>query len=405
MRNPLLLLACMLTAIAYCQPDTILVYDVRSQTVNLIPPVFPDTTLSSGNTSFSTGTSGNQVLLSLNPPIANLVPGTQFTDIARLELVFNATTYPARTGVKLFAWSDDTLKNNCSGTMVSANLVLTAAHCIWHRGSYNWIMDSLMAAPAYDNGEYQADYPTSVADKYYLFKTFYDGKDWDDIALLELREPIGLHTGWQGLAFNSDTSFFTENVFHKFSYPGVTSPFDSTRIYNGDTLYYNYGLIDYLQYQHSSLDWLGVINGTMLGIPGKSGSSLFYTDNNKHFVFGVLNFANNYRHYLITRNVYSQFKNIIENHAASVIDLAGSKNPVRVFPNPAVHRVNIEFDNPRNERFSLILYNNQGQPALAIQNITGNLVYVDRTNLPSGLYFFSLYNDKQTYCTGKFVFK
>ena len=68
--------------------------------------------------------------------------------------------------------------------MISENLVLTSAHCIVRNNE--WRHDSLLAAPAFDNGTFQHDVPTSIVEKYYMFKTYYDNKGLDDIALLEL---------------------------------------------------------------------------------------------------------------------------------------------------------------------------------------------------------------------------
>lgn len=382
------------------QPDTIVVYNVRNQSIELIPPVAYDSTIIFENTSFSTGEMGRKVPLDLDPPVVNIIEGTQFTDIARAELFFDVTTYPARTAVKLFAWRNDTLRNRCSGTMVSENLVLTAAHCLI--GNNTWRQDSLLAAPAFDNGVFPAGIPTSVVEKYYLFKTFYDGKSWDDIALLELRDPIGFETGWQGIAYHSDTTFFTENVFHKFSYPAVQSPFDSTRVYNGDTLYYNYGLIDYIS--HLGPEFIGLYN-VVLGVPGQSGSSLFYSNNIDYYAFGVMNFATNYRHYLINQNVFYQFKNIIDNHAMYVNEQIDETYPLMVYPNPATDRVTVEFYNPGSQRLTLAVYDMQGRMVRQIQNITGERFYLYRDGLPSGFYIIRLHDNTRVFNAKQVIFR
>jgi len=73
-----------------------------------------------------------------------------------------------------------------------------------------------------------------------------------DVALIKLDKELGNETGWMGIAFSNDDSFFKNNVFHKFSYPAMVDAHDSTRVYNGDTLYYNYGIP-------------GTVNNTWLG--------------------------------------------------------------------------------------------------------------------------------------------
>jgi len=380
------------------KPDTIVVYNVRNQSIDLIPPVAFDSTITFESTSFSIGAMGRKVPLDLKPPVNNLLEGTQFTELARAEQFFDVTTYPARTAVKLFAWHNDTLKNRCSGTMISENLVLTAAHCIIRNNEWN--QDSLLAVPAFDNGTFQHDIPKSIVKSYYLFKTFYDGKAWDDIALLELKAPIGFETGWQGIAYNTDTTFFFDNVFHKFSYPSVPHPSDTTRVFNGDTLYYNYGLIDYFDN-----GFIGVINGSMLAASGSSGSSLFYTNNYEYYAFGVMNFATNFRHYLINQNVFNQFKNIIENHAMYVNEQIDETHPLILYPNPAAERVTVEIYNPDNHSLTLTLYDIQGRKVSKTENITGNRFYLHRNGLPSGIYVVRLFGPSTVLNAKKIIFK
>jgi len=400
MKYILIILMFLITADLIGQPDTIVVYNVRTQSVDFIPPVAFDSTITFESTSFSIGAMGHKVPLDLEPPVDNLLEGTQFTELARAELFFDVTTYPARTAVKLFAWRNDTLRDSCSGTMVSENLVLTAAHCIIRHNE--WRQDSLLAAPAFDNGKFQHDIPKSIVKNYYLFKTFYEGHAWDDIALLELRDPIGFETGWQGIAFNTNTTFFTENVFHKFSYPAVPHPFDTTRVYNGDTLYYNYGLIDFISYNNG--EFIGLSN-VSFGIPGQSGSSLFYTNNHEYYAFGVLNFPTFFRHYLINQNVFYQFKNIIENHALYLNDQLDETYPLILYPNPASERVTVEIYNPDNHSLTVTLYDIHGRMVKRIENISGSRIYLHRNGLSSGIYIVRLHDNTRVFKAKQIIFR
>jgi V8-like Glu-specific endopeptidase len=363
------------------QSDTIIVYDIASQTTTLIPPVSFDTAINFEQTYSSVGSLVNQVPLSLIPPVANLFSGSQFSDIDRAELFYNVTDYPIRTATHLFRYINDTLSGCCSGIMVSKNLVLTAAHCI---RTYNgeWRGDSTFVAPAFDNGAIQTNIPNSMVKKYYLFKTYYDGNVTRDIALLELKEPIGEETGWVGMGFHTDTSFYSDNVFHKLSYPATTSLTDSTKIYNGDTLYYNYGLIKNFG------NGLGVISPEALGIPGQSGSSLFFTDNSNYYSVGVMVFSSNYNHFRISNNVFCQFKNILDNYATGIHENTQTISSLNIFPNPASDFITIE-NIPQKKGAILTVYNIQGQ-SLIQQPTNKTSAQLNVSGLSRGLYIVKL---------------
>lgn len=362
----------------YSQSDTIIAYDVRSQSVSEILPVLFDESAIFEHTSHSLGLM-DKVELDLNPPNWNLYAGTEFMKMERAELFFDIANYPVCTAVKLFNFTNDSLSQGCSGVLVGENLVLTAAHCISdHQG--NWRADSIMVATGFDNGEYHSDLPRSIVSKYYIFKSYYDSRSSMDYALLELEKPIGQQAGWIGMAFTTDTSFFSDKVFHKFSYPIDASSVDTTIHVNGDTLYYNYGKIDML-----SDHLLGLNSDEARLIPGQSGSSLFFTDNFDYYTLGIAIFSSHYIHYRISNNVFYQFKNVMDNYTGTSINHIVKKDGFTIYPNPVSNIARVEFDNRSNQTYTISIFDIMGR-IVKTESTTENTLHIDGSVLHSGVY-------------------
>ena len=377
----------------YSQTDTLIVYDVRTKETNRIDPPQIDSFVEFDHTDWNLGSLSGVAQLSQEKP-TNTPPNSGFTDLVPAHSLFDVSDYPIRTAVKLFRFTNDSLKHSCSGTMVANNLVLTSAHCLYYdfggdSTNARTFRDSILAVPAYDNKMVQPQFGSSVSSKYYMPKTWYDSEAWDDIALIELNDPIGTTTGWVGLAFSADSSFFPDRVFHKFSYPASVSPYDSTKVFNGDTLYYNYGTLDVIRG-----NYLGFNLG---GIPGQSGSSLLYTDNAAYYVLGTLHFSVQSRHYRIEKGLFYALARIISD-VMTHIDSYQSNTPdtfvLSVFPNPTFSYTNLVFEIAVTGETSLKIYNILGQEMAIIHKgklDRGKHEFRFRAdNLAQGVYFAQL---------------
>jgi len=399
MKSFLFCLAFFCALTGFSQNDTIVEYDVRTHAITLISPVAFDSLLTSDHTISSQGSLGNQVTLSLTPPTTNLFSGSDFSALVPAQSLYEVTGYPLRTATRLFQYNADTIGTGCcSGIMVANNFVLTAAHCI--RLGSSWREDSSLVVPAYDNGSFQSLFApsSSKVSKYYVFKTYYDGNFQQDFALLQLDEPIGHQTGWVGMAYNSDSSFFANNTFHKFSYPGIVSPYDTTKKYNGDTLYYNYGSIN-----ASNSDHLWIVSPEALAIPGQSGSSLLYTDNaSDYYSFGTLTFSTYYRHYRIKNNIFYALRNIMQDNVTGVPELQVDAT-VNSYPNPFSNYTTINPAHGYGEPYVLNLYNSQGQLVRSTAGNVSGAVKIERNDLTAGIYFFRMTGSKELLANGKFI--
>jgi V8-like Glu-specific endopeptidase len=369
-------------------------YDIEASKIDTLPTIEFDTSITSGFTNWNFGINNSIGLLSLEPPQITF-NNSGFTDFTPAHNYFDINKYPIRTAVKIFRIVNDTLKQKCSGILVAKNYVLTDCHCIGEYDSLNNFIfeDSTYIYPAYNNGVANPLWDTTEAIEYFTFKENLVGVlPTIDIALIKLEKKIGEQNGWIGIGFNQNNNFFEENVFHKLSYPGTVDLSDTTRIFNGDTIYYNYGTLDLINDR-----WLGY---NIFGIPGQSGSSLIYTDNEIYYSVGTLVWAVNSHHIRINNFIFYSFNSVIGNTISSLENEKEVKNSYylsNAFPNPFNPTTNIDYTLPINTNVKLRVYNILGETIATLVNEFQSKgihsIKLDGTNLSSGIYFYVLETD------------
>lgn len=351
--------------ICFSQNDTLVSYDVRTKQIESVKNTHFDTTKRFENTLWNVGTLNGISELSLLKP-TDVFPGSGFTDYRPAQQFFPVSNYPQRTTVKLFKYRNGIIKQEGSGVMISKDLVLTASHCVYlYNGSDSiaTFHDSLLAIPAFDNGKENQFCGKSISAMYYLPKSNFQYFLSQDVAIIKLREPIGLKTGWVGISFFEEDSSLKNKVFHKFSYPGTVDLTDSTRVFNGDTLYYNYGTLDLIEQNEFGYN--------ISAIPGQSGSSLIYTNNESYYSVGVLNWMHQSRHYRFSKEMYYAFKGIIESSTNSI--KIHNNSPVEyslsnAYPNPFNPTTQFEFQLPIKSTVSLRIYDIIGREVEILVN-------------------------------------
>jgi len=166
----------------------------------------------------------------------------------------------------------------------------------------------------------------------------------------------------------------------------LQAPFDSTLVYNGDTLYYNFGYIHNL-----STTNIRVNSPEALGIPGQSRSTFLFTDNNEYYNFGTMSYSNNYNHFKINKAVFYQLQNVIENYTTSINKAKNTEQQITISPNPLSTSTTIK---TKVMLTNAIFYldNALGKNVIQLENINGNTILLNRKSLVNGLYFYRIIN-------------
>lgn len=79
------------------------------------------------------------------------------------------------------------------------------------------------------------------------------------------------------------------------------------------------------------------------------------------------------------------------------------QNSTSVYPNPSNSTITVKFINPNSETFTFNLYDQQGRIVKIIDGITADNIKLEKDNLESGMYFYTISSNSKN-LKGKFVF-
>jgi hypothetical protein len=158
-------------------------------------------TITSESTPFYTGNYDRLFCnLDMEIPDDPVYPESHFITRQKVSDFYNVNEFPIRTSIKLFRVENDSLKQKCSGSLISRYHVLTACHCVAKFNIDSLLYDAFWVYPAYDKGKQSPDFGKSQVNKIYFFQHW--NINHTDFAILELDQPLGDEAGWIGMDLN-----------------------------------------------------------------------------------------------------------------------------------------------------------------------------------------------------------
>jgi len=378
-----LALSCLFSTLLFSQNYPLIEYDFQTQefteldSLDYDPTALPLEFTPSYLPENNLGVAG----LPSEPPTENLFDGSRFSKPENVSNFFEPDDFPFSTAIAILQIQNGDTLGRCSGTFISKRHLITAAHCFFDSDSISNSSDSILICPSYHLGEANDVYDCVFAQKAFLFKNFDITEN--DFSVVELSEDLGLKTGWLGLAHAREDSLQNIGIFHKHSYPHSTFFLPDTTIdYNGDTLYYNYGLVDEMTFSDMS------ISGSYAA-SGQSGSALFnQTEQDDYHIYGIAIWSQNMRHYRLNDYEFSLISNLIKE------DVLTEDNPefvsdIQVYPMPFSEELIIKIDES-SKILSIDIHDLMGRQQLTSQHINAFMASLRSPEMAAGPYLLSI---------------
>jgi hypothetical protein len=188
-----------------------------------------------------------------------------------------------------------------SGSMIDAETVLTAGHCVYARTNppfaniFDWARE-IYVYPGWDGNFSQWSAPPSVVNPYGYGKSSYlsswtwwtDNGDFDgDVGLIRITRSVGMLTSWFGTAWGYGCSEIQGRTYHNASFPAEGC---GGGLHNGLDMYYWSGSFDSCPGNQLKINTTGGCFNAGWG--GMSGSGAYYFSSGNRYVHAVSSNSN-----------------------------------------------------------------------------------------------------------------
>jgi hypothetical protein len=191
----------------------------------------------------------------------------------------------AKLAVRFRTTGGEEVWYSCSGSMIDAEVVLTASHCVYARDPngdeiFDWA-EEVWVYPGWDGGG-ATGLPESVETYGYGWGNWYRastawiefGDTTYDLGLVRIERAVGMLTGWYGWAYGFSCAAVQSRTSHNASYPSEEC--GEPGLHTGRDMYYWSGVVDACPGNSFRLDTGGGCFGAMWG--GMSGSSMYFVE-------------------------------------------------------------------------------------------------------------------------------
>ncbi|UCE60794.1 MAG: hypothetical protein JSU63_03395 [Phycisphaerales bacterium] len=207
------------------------------------------------------------------------------------------TAFPWRANTKLVMRftneNGGTVWAGCSGTMIDAETVLTAGHCVYLHDEVdgppiNSWANEIWVYPARDGAV--DPYGYGHATFYNAWTPWVNDSNLDfDVGAVHITRAVGVLTGWFSAAYGGDCDTCLARTYNNASYPGENCP--DPGLHNGIDMYYWYGTFDSCPSNQLRMNTGGGhCFDTLWG--GMSGGSAYYISGDSRIINAIASTSN-----------------------------------------------------------------------------------------------------------------